>query len=107
MYSRFRCSARERNSLISTGGGSAGPDGAATEKSCSTSHSMSELMAVPIAPAADGRSVAPGTPVPLSRTRVGGAVQGFAEQQYVACLTMVAVFCWRRFRIDRRLPPSR
>jgi serine/threonine protein kinase/Tol biopolymer transport system component len=41
------------------------------------------LIAVPIQFASDGRSVQAGAPVPLFRTRVGGAVQGSSRQQYV------------------------
>jgi Tol biopolymer transport system component len=42
-----------------------------------------QLMVASITPAADGRSVTSGTPVPLFPTQVGGAVSGAAEQQYV------------------------
>jgi hypothetical protein len=42
-----------------------------------------QLMAASITPAADGRSVTSGTPVPLFRTRLGSAVQGANEQLYV------------------------
>jgi hypothetical protein len=42
-----------------------------------------QLMAASITPAADGRSVTSGTPVPLFRTRLGGAIQGALEQLYV------------------------
>ena len=41
------------------------------------------LMAVPISPSPDVRSVEPGAPAPLFLTRVGGAVQPLTRQQYV------------------------
>jgi Tol biopolymer transport system component len=68
--------------LISTGGGAQprwGNDG----KELFYIAFDEQLMAVPIAPAPDLRSVDSGTPVPLFRTSVGGAVQGAAGQQYV------------------------
>ena len=42
-----------------------------------------QLMVASITPAQDGRSVTSGTPVRLFRTRIGGAMQGIADQQYV------------------------
>jgi hypothetical protein len=41
------------------------------------------LMAVPISPSRDGQSVEPGDPIPLFPTRVGGAVESLARQQYI------------------------
>jgi hypothetical protein len=41
------------------------------------------MMAVPIALPANGARVEAGSPVPLFTTRIGGAVQGVATQQYV------------------------
>jgi len=41
------------------------------------------MMAVPVQLAPKGDTVEPGTPVPLFATRVGGAVQSFARQQYL------------------------
>jgi serine/threonine protein kinase len=41
------------------------------------------LMAAPIVFTADGANVDAGSPVPLFTTRIGGAVQGVARQQYV------------------------
>jgi Tol biopolymer transport system component len=42
-----------------------------------------KLMAVPIRPSADGRSIEAATPVALFATRVGGAIRGTYLQQYV------------------------
>src|SRR5262249_951371 len=41
------------------------------------------LMSVPITLTPDGRTVQPGTPVPLFMTHIGGAVQGVNRQQYM------------------------
>jgi len=41
------------------------------------------LMSVPITFTPDGRTVQPGTPVPLFMTHIGGAVQGANRQQYM------------------------
>ncbi|HEU5254550.1 MAG TPA: hypothetical protein VFU28_01080, partial [Vicinamibacterales bacterium] len=42
-----------------------------------------QMMAVPVQLSPKGDAVEAGTPVPLFQTRVGGAVQSFARQQYV------------------------
>jgi hypothetical protein len=41
------------------------------------------LMAVPVRFAPDGRTMDAGAPTPLFATRVGGALQGAARQQYM------------------------
>jgi Tol biopolymer transport system component len=41
------------------------------------------LMAVPVAASANGERLEVGSPVPLFATRIGGAVEGVARQQYV------------------------
>ena len=41
-----------------------------------------QLMAVPITVAADGRSIAPGSPAALFRTQIGGAIVGAAAHMY-------------------------
>jgi Tol biopolymer transport system component len=67
--------------VISTGGGSQ-PRWGSGGRELFYIALNEQLMGVPIAPSPDGRSVVPGEPVPLFRTRVGGAVRAVFEQQY-------------------------